>query len=540
MTGHVTFTTGPDGKLVCSTSEAEGDDARLGKLAREGKSVWEEVRADEKVQRLIREEIAPGFENLIRASVEVICDLMSTLELPRVDGIYDSPLGSVCYHVDDLAFSEFVVKKDGLRVATRRARTASAPGLGRRFPSRASARRCATSSSRTASTPRTGGWWTARGCAPSRVDGARVGISYDIVVNTPELMRLVNQSVELSKDEARVGALREKVKAKFARGSNPGGSGDGDDRDAAENPASRRASIDSFHSAGSAEASPARATLAARAAHADADAALDAAFGGGIFGGDGEEDDDDDDEFEAADHDNDTGGGWGWGVDAFWGGSSPSREDAVAAARAEELSVPLTAAQKEKLERHRAMLRELLGEEFVVTEPVVELRVHATSIHVGQLDVEIGGTSAAWLYNMIALVLTQQLRGTIEERINNLTVRQLGKLSGTVEAYSAGLIKVTVVRDHDSDEEEPEQSMLGSWVSGGGLGEAPPRLRRVGARLAVLALGARRRHQAHAQRARRNHEADGSRELAPIGAMERSRCRRERRRSTRPRRRTGD
>ena len=104
LTGHVTFTTGPDGKLVVST-EAEGDDARLGRLAREGRSVWEDVRADDKVQRLIREEIAPGFENLIRASVEVICDLMSTLELPRVDGIYDSPLGSVCYHVDYLAFS---------------------------------------------------------------------------------------------------------------------------------------------------------------------------------------------------------------------------------------------------------------------------------------------------------------------------------------------------------------------------------------------------------------------------------------------------
>ena len=152
--------------------------------------------------------------------------------------------------------------------------------------------------------------------------------------------------------------------------------------------------------------------------------------------------------------------------------ASPPEENEIAArARAEELSVPLTAEQKEKLEKHRQMLRDLLGEEFVVTEPVVELRVHATSIAVGQLDVEIGGTSAAWLYNMIALVLTQQLRGTIEERINNLTVRQLGKLSGTVEAYSAGLIKVTVVRDDDETEDEPEQSMLGSWVSGGGLGK---------------------------------------------------------------------
>ena len=59
-----------------------------------------------------------------------------------------------------------------------------------------------------------------------------------------------------------------------------------------------------------------------------------------------------------------------------------------------------------------------------------------------------------------------------EERINNLTVRQLGKLSGTVEAYSAGLMKVVVVRDEEEAEEEPaEQSMLGSWVSGGGLGQ---------------------------------------------------------------------
>ena len=64
---------------------------------------------------------------------------------------------------------------------------------------------------------------------------------------------------------------------------------------------------------------------------------------------------------------------------------------------------------------------------------------------------EDGGTSAAWLYNMIALVLTQQLRGTIEDRINNLTVRQLGRLSGTVEAYSAGLIKVSVVKDDEED-----------------------------------------------------------------------------------------
>ena len=38
------------------------------------------------------------------------------LELPRVDGIYDSPIGSVCYHVDNLHFSEFSIDKGALRV----------------------------------------------------------------------------------------------------------------------------------------------------------------------------------------------------------------------------------------------------------------------------------------------------------------------------------------------------------------------------------------------------------------------------------------
>ena len=343
--------------------------------------------------------------------------------------------------------------------------------------------------------PRNWGVVDGEGLCTVKVDGAQVGISYDIVVNTPELMRLVNRGVELSKDAQKVDALKEKVKARFGGGT----TNTTDPAETNSNKGSRRNSMDSFHSAdgetvGSPGVSPGNSmkkhrNLSAKrknASHADADAALDGMFGGGIFGGGGPLDEegsdegqssgDSDDDYEAArENGEETSSSWGWGVDSLWGGgaaASPPEENEIAArARAEELSVPLTAEQKEKLEKHRQMLRDLLGEEFVVTEPVVELRVHATSIAVGQLDVEIGGTSAAWLYNMIALVLTQQLRGTIEERINNLTVRQLGKLSGTVEAYSAGLIKVTVVRDDDETEDEPEQSMLGSWVSGGGLGK---------------------------------------------------------------------
>ena len=117
-----------------------------------------------------------------------------------------------------------------------------------------------------------------------------------------------------------------------------------------------------------------------------------------------------------------------------------------------------------QLEKNRKFVEDILGAEFLGTDPVLTLRVHTTHIAVGKLDVEIGGTSAG-LYNMIALV-TEQLR-RIEERINNITVRQLARLSGAVAAYSAGLIQVEVMgdqsdsEDYDSDEEGLFSGMTG-------------------------------------------------------------------------------
>ena len=201
------------------------------------------MRADERIRRLVREEIAPGFESLIRASVEVICDLMATLELPRVDGVYDSPLGSVCYHVDDLAFSEFVVAEDGLRVANQTGENADSAGFGSTVSIEGI--RTVMNDIRFAycEFPKNWGVVDSEGLCTVKVDGAKVGISYDIIVNTPELMRLVNRGVELSKNEEKIAELKEKVKAKFAnaRGEGPGAEG--------ANEGSRRASIDSFHSA---------------------------------------------------------------------------------------------------------------------------------------------------------------------------------------------------------------------------------------------------------------------------------------------------
>ena len=532
MSGHVTFTTGPGGKLEMHGGDGAAfydtpEEARLATLTREGRGVLDDVRADERIRRLVREEIAPGFESLIRASVEVICDLMATLELPRVDGVYDSPLGSVCYHVDDLAFSEFVVAEDGLRVANQTGENADSAGFGSTVSIEGI--RTVMNDIRFAycEFPKNWGVVDSEGLCTVKVDGAKVGISYDIIVNTPELMRLVNRGVELSKNEEKIAELKEKVKAKFAnaRGEGPGAEG--------ANEGSRRASIDSFHSAdegerrsaprtppsagagagAGADASPATSQEFSSPAskkkkkkktpnHAAADAALDRAFGGGIFGGgeggDGEASGSEEEDGEASGSDAEgssgapsssdpsasaSGSGWGLGFDAFnpFGASKEADETLSEGSEKEVTSngstndasdVHLTSVQKEKLERHRALLRDLLGDDFVVEQPVLELRVHATSITVGELDVEIGGTSAAWLYNMIALVLTQQLRGAIEERINNLTVRQLGRLSGTVAAYSAGLIKVAVVADpEEGDEEDQQGGLLSGWVSSGGLGK---------------------------------------------------------------------
>lgn len=485
MSGHVTFTAGADGKLVMTAADGQSvdvdDNDAMTKLAREGRSVWQEVRTDEQVQRLLKEEIAPGFESLIRASVEVICDLVSTLELPRVDGVYDSPLGSVCYHVDNLAFSEFSVGEDGLRVENQTGENSDHAGFGSTVSIEGI--RTVMNDIRFAycEYPKSWGMVDSDGTCSVKIEGARVGISYDIIVNTAQLMRIVNHGVELSKDEGKVNELREKVQKKWQERGQHKGAGD----QTADGTAAHDVAEDEFKSP---EPSPKGATPDMN--YAAADAAVDKAFGGGIFGAwggeadSGSDEEDYDDAREQQQHKRTSSisesllGGIA-SLNPFGGGDSDSdssdEESAPSqptspGARRQHLEAPLNDVQREKLERQRMHLRDLLGEEFVGSDPVMELRVHATSIHVGALDVDIGGTSAAWLYNMIALVLTQQLRGTIEDRINNLTVRQLGRLSGTVEAYSAGLIKVSVVKDEEEEDTE-EQSMLGSWVSNGGLGK---------------------------------------------------------------------
>ena len=47
------------------------------------------------------------------------------------------------------------------------------------------------------------------------VEGASVGITYEIIVNTQQLMKVVNQGVELAKDDGKIEEVKEKIAVKM-------------------------------------------------------------------------------------------------------------------------------------------------------------------------------------------------------------------------------------------------------------------------------------------------------------------------------------
>ena len=71
--------------------EKSSVNSRFKALGEESQSIWRDIRGDEQINKLLKEDIVPGFNSLIRNAVEVSCELISKLELRR-DGIYDSPI----------------------------------------------------------------------------------------------------------------------------------------------------------------------------------------------------------------------------------------------------------------------------------------------------------------------------------------------------------------------------------------------------------------------------------------------------------------
>jgi hypothetical protein len=84
--------------------------------------------------------------------------------------------------------------------------------------------------------PRSWGVVDSEGKCTVKVDGARVGISYDIVINTHQLMRLVNHGVELSKNEEKLTCFKDRVQARWGGGGSGGGDSKGDDGDGSGGP----------------------------------------------------------------------------------------------------------------------------------------------------------------------------------------------------------------------------------------------------------------------------------------------------------------
>jgi hypothetical protein len=414
--------------LNAGDTSSDAIDTRLKTLAEESKDVWSDLRADEQLKALLKDEIVPGFERLIRGAVQVSCELMSKLELPRVDGVYDSPIGSVCYHVDNVRFTEFNISKDSLRVVNHMDEDDEGAGLSTTVEVRDINTVMQDVEFAYCEFPRNWGVVDGEGLCTVTVDGASVGITYEIIINTAQLLKLVNQGVELAKDDSKIAEMRGKIEEKIkARKEAKAREAEAKKNGEATSPKPVVAPVATKAPESTAESEE----FNSPTSEADAlGAALDRAFGGGMFS----------DAPETVES-------------PPLSPTSPTFHDATDDAKVLDI--------KEKLTRNRRVVSEILGEGFLGEEPVLELRVHTTHISVGELDVQISGTSAAWLYNMIALVLTQQLRGTIEEKINNITVKQLARISGAVAAYSAGLIDLSIYQEDEEDDFD-----VGSMLSG--------------------------------------------------------------------------
>ena len=532
--------------------EKSGVNSRFKTLGEVSQSIWRDIRGDEQINKLLKEDIVPGFNSLIRNAVEVSCELISKLELPRVDGIYDSPIGSVCYHVDNLHFSEFSIDKGALRVINHvngekrnnrkhhrkphhhnqdedghheyydseyasddEVEESCEDGGFHQFNERSNSNITGLHSTvevRGIKTkmeeiefaycehPRGWGVIDGEGLCTVKVDGARVGISYEIIINTPRLVQIVNQGVEIVKNESTRDELTAKFQTSLEERRKASASADENNSEFATpvlSPSGKNPQdmSPSFQEAGNSEKFDLSTVDDALSS------ALDRAFGGG--GAFGEPPESPEDTPPHSPNESTFGSGEQQ-KHAYFQPRKPSfdgstiRDTNTANINGSKPGHDNKSGNEEidrqaQLEKNRKFVEDILGAEFLGTDPVLTLRVHTTHIAVGKLDVEIGGTSAAWLYNMIALVLTEQLRGRIEERINNITVRQLARLSGAVAAYSAGLIQVEVMgdqsdsEDYDSDEEGLFSGMTGSlredlgqwnvdWVCSHCPGEASEKL----------------------------------------------------------------
>ena len=532
--------------------EKSGVNSRFKTLGEESQSIWRDIRGDEQINKLLKEDIVPGFNSLIRNAVEVSCELISKLELPRVDGIYDSPIGSVCYHVDNLHFSEFSIDKGALRVINHvngekrnnrkhhrkphhhnqdedghheyydseyasddEVEESCEDGGFHQFNERSNSNITGLHSTvevRGIKTkmeeiefaycehPRGWGVIDGEGLCTVKVDGARVGISYEIIINTPRLVQIVNQGVEIVKNESTRDELTAKFQTSLEERRKASAAADENNSEFATpvlSPSGKNPQdmSPSFQEAGNSEKFDLSTVDDALSS------ALDRAFGGG--GAFGEPPESPEDTPPHSPNESTFGSGEQQ-KHAYFQPRKPSfdgstiRDTNTANINGSKPGHDNKSGNEEidrqaQLEKNRKFVEDILGAEFLGTDPVLTLRVHTTHIAVGKLDVEIGGTSAAWLYNMIALVLTEQLRGRIEERINNITVRQLARLSGAVAAYSAGLIQVEVMgdqsdsEDYDSDEEGLFSGMTGSlredlgqwnvdWVCSHCPGEASEKL----------------------------------------------------------------
>jgi len=94
-------------------------------------SIWEQLQADIGITGKIDDFLSSGQEiwdkidgdtlkaavgTLLKGLLELVLEFVPSLELPRVNGFYSSPVGEVCYQIAGMQFSTFAFSPEGVQI----------------------------------------------------------------------------------------------------------------------------------------------------------------------------------------------------------------------------------------------------------------------------------------------------------------------------------------------------------------------------------------------------------------------------------------
>eukprot|EP00658_Telonema_sp_P-2_P023643 TRINITY_DN19478_c0_g1_i6.p1 TRINITY_DN19478_c0_g1~~TRINITY_DN19478_c0_g1_i6.p1 ORF type:complete len:893 (-),score=312.29 TRINITY_DN19478_c0_g1_i6:242-2920(-) len=83
------------------------DDTKIEDFLQSGQEIWDKI--DGQV-------LKAAVGTLLKSLLELVLEFVPSLELPRVNGFYSSPVGEVCYQIAGMQFSTFAFSPEGVQI----------------------------------------------------------------------------------------------------------------------------------------------------------------------------------------------------------------------------------------------------------------------------------------------------------------------------------------------------------------------------------------------------------------------------------------